>query len=260
MEEKNDGFNLQRKKQAFVLTLVGMILAAVVLVAAFFHDRGMNQSKDRITVMGEGKVAYQADTAVINLGMQINNVPMSDQVMNQLNQKIDDIIAAIGKLGVQKDQITTNSYNVSPAYDYKNGNQTVTGYNATETLAIKVKGTDKNPDLVGKITAAAGQVGSNQVQGVDYSISSLANLQQEARIKAIEDARTKAQALAQAAGIKKLGSVVSWEDATSAPQLQPLYENTLAASAGSEKSVVPAEIPAGTQEVTVDVNVNFASE
>ncbi|MDR3559380.1 MAG: SIMPL domain-containing protein [Candidatus Pacebacteria bacterium] len=258
MEETNGEFNSQRRKQAFVLTLVGMILVAVVLVMALFPGRGENQNKDRIMVMGEGKVSYQPDTATINLGMQINNTPTSDEAMNQLNTKIADIIAAVGKLGVQKDAITTSNYNVSPGYNYKDGSSTISGYNANETLAIKVEGADKNPDLVGKITAVAGTVGSNQVQGIDYSVSSLANLQQEARIKAIEDARTKAQALAQAAGIKKLGPVVSWQDASNAPQPVPMYSDALAMPAGAGKSVAPAQVPSGTQEVTVDVNVNFA--
>jgi uncharacterized protein YggE len=260
MEETNNNCDCQKRGQDFVLIIVGMVLVAAVLVVALLRDRWVNQDKNQITVMGEGKVAYQPDTAVINLGMQINQAATSQEAMDQLNQKISDIISAVGKLGVQKDQIITSNYNVSPAYDYKNGSQTVTGYNANETLAIKVEGTDKNPDLVGKITAAAGTVGSNQVQGVDYSVSSLNNLQQEARIKAIEDARVKAQALAQAAGIKKLGPVVSWEDATNAPQPVPMYGNALAAQSGAGKSVVPAEVPSGTQEVTVDVNVNFAAQ
>lgn len=247
------------KDPKLYLIALGMILLAAVLIVALLRDRWVSRDKNQITVMGEGKVAYQPDTATINLGMQINKAATSQEAMSQLNQKIAAIMAAVGKLGVQKDQIATSGYNVSPNYDYKNGSQTVSGYNAAETLAIKVEGVDKNSNLVGKITAAAGTVGSNQVEGIDYSISSLNNLQQEARIKAIEDARVKAQALAQAAGIKKLGPVVSWEDASNGPQPVPLYNKALMAPATSDAVVPPAQVPAGTQDVTVDVDVNFAT-
>ena len=87
------------------------------------------------------------------------------------------------------------------------------------------------------------------------------DLQQKARIAAIEDARSKAGALAAAAGIKNLGKVLSWyEDATNGGPT-PLYASDSVQGFGgapmASKTVSTPSISSGTQDIVIDMAVNF---
>lgn len=259
MEEINGEKYSPRKKQAFILTLVGIILVAAVLVTALLRDRWVKDDKKVVTISGEGKVSYQPDTASINLGVQIDKSPTSKDALDELNNKIGEIIKAVVAAGAKKENISTSDYSLSPAYDYNDGTSKVAGYNARETLRIKIEGVDKDTQIVGKIMAAAGSVGSNSVQGVNYSVSSLNDIRQKARVKAIEDARSKAAELAKAAGISKLEKVVGWQESGS-PEPGPLYEKAMAMDGRGAGNVPEAVVPAGTQEVTVIMNVDFRAE
>jgi uncharacterized protein YggE len=58
------------------------------------------------------------------------------------------------------------------------------------------------------VLSAATSAGANQLYGIRFEIEDLAPLQAEARKKAVEDARSRAERLAQLSGVK-LGPAIS---------------------------------------------------
>lgn len=77
-------------------------------------------------------------------------------------------------------------------------------YTATNSVEVTIR----NLDSAGKVLSAATAAGANQLYGVRFEIEDPSALQGEARKKAVEDARARAERLAQLAGVK-LGPAVS---------------------------------------------------
>jgi uncharacterized protein YggE len=246
------------------MIFVGMLLVAAIVVVALVRERIVNPDSNQVTVNGEGRVEYQPDTANITLGAQIDKAATAEEALRLLNEKMGKAIDAIKAAGIDQGDIKTKTYSLSPQYDFKNGVSTVSGYGANQQLEIKAKGIDKNPGIVSQVVSAASGAGINQVVDINFEVSNLNDLKQQAKIEAIGDARTKAGALAQAAGIKKLKKVVSWyENIIQSPDMQANdsgYGGGPTNAAMSAKAVVAPQIPSGNQEIIIDMGVVYEVE
>ncbi|HRY82765.1 MAG TPA: SIMPL domain-containing protein [Candidatus Moranbacteria bacterium] len=262
MEEINIKKEFDKKKYGFFLILAGIALIAIVVVVSLLREKIINPNQNQITVYGQGKVEYKPDTATITLGVRVDKAVSASEALNQLNIKIKKIDDAVLALGISADDIKTQNYNLYPAYEYKDGTSKVSGYNANQSLSIKVRKVDENVDLVNRVVSVSGDSGTNEIQGVNYYIDDLNSLKQKARVLAIADARSKAKDLAKAAGIKKLGKVVSWYEDMSpigdsnAVSIEGAMDGGMGIGGASPKAM-PSQISSGTQDITVGMGVNF---
>ena len=237
------------KKTAIMIT--GILVLGIIIVVAILRDRFVYQNQYQISVVGQGKVQYKNDTAKINLGVQIDRVSKAEDALSQLNTKINKIYSEVEKLGVNKDDITTQNYYLNPSYDVINGVSKVTGYSANQTIVVTVKDVEKNEGLISKIVEAATLNGANQINGITFENSNINDIKQQARIKAIEDARTRSKTLSKALGVK-LGKIVGWWE-TYNPDTN---------YGGNDKGGIGGggatpTITAGVGEMTVEVNVSY---
>jgi uncharacterized protein YggE len=261
MEEGNMVQSSSWKNPRFILKVLALVILGAIIVASILRERIVRDNEDTVTVTGRGKVSYQPDTAVVALGVKVENVAKAEEALNKLNDSTDKIIAAVKALGIPDEDIKTQTYSLAPHYEYsaESRNSSISGYDADQQLVIKAKGIDKDPGLSGRVIAEAGKAGSNQVIGVSFDISNLEELKQEARIQAINDAKSKSSELAKAAGIKKLGDVVSWyENIVQSPDNSQNFGYG-AGGTGAEKatSAVPAQIPSGTGDIIIEMSVNY---
>jgi uncharacterized protein YggE len=206
--------------------------------------------RDTISIDAEGKVTALPDIAKISIGVETQKKTVSE-AQTENSTKMNAIIAKLKDLGVAKEDIQTTNYSIYPTYDYSNGKQTETGFQITQNVDIKVRKLDSISDIL----AAVAQLGANQVGGVNFTIDDPESLRQQARLKGIEMAKSKAQALAEAAGVK-LGKVVGFSESSSTPQPPIFYAKDMAAGMGSAPSAAPAVEP-GSQDVIVDVTVIY---
>jgi uncharacterized protein YggE len=239
-----------------ILTALAMVLLAGIVVAAILRDRLVNQPQWQVSVIGQGKVAYQPDIANVTLGVQIDRVAKADEALNQLNDKINKIVVALKAAGINDNNIQTQNYSLFPQYDYPaGGTAQLSGYSANQQLIIKVDDIDKASSKVSKVISEATRLGANQVIGVTFDVTNLDDLKQEARVKAIDDAKNKAGRLANAANVR-LGKVVGWwENFLQAPGL-PYYGYYAEGKGGAVGGAAPV-VPSGSQEIVVEVNLNY---
>ncbi len=237
-----------------ILSLVGLILLAGVLVLALLRDRFVNQPQWQVNVTGQGRVSYQPDIANVTLGVQVDKVATAAKALQELNDKMTKVIAAVKASGVDEANIQTQSYYLNPQYDYKDGVTVPSGYSANQQLVVKVKDITGDSNKVAKAIASATEAGANQVAGVSFETSNLEDLKEQARLKAIADAKTKSVKLSEAAGVS-LGEVVGWwENLIQAPgQPVPYYDGKGGLGGGSASP----QLPAGNQEVVIEVNLNY---
>jgi hypothetical protein len=147
--------------------------------------------------------------------------------------------------------IKTTNYNVSPMYDWSNDRQTLRGYQVNQNLEVKLREIDK----ASQVLDIAGQLGLNQIGSLSFEIDDEESLKQEARVKAIEAAKNKAETLAGVAGVK-LGRIISFSE--SANQNFPIAYSAsykmMDESAGG--GAAPA-IEAGSNEIKITATVEY---
>lgn len=203
--------------------------------------------RDTITISGQGKVTAVPDIAVIEVGLMTEKSDVaSAQKENTL--KMNRLIKNLKVLGVEDKDIQTSYYNIYPQYDWPNGRQVLRGYQVNQGVSIKIRNLSK----IGDILAAAGEGGVNQVSGLSFNIDEPEKLRQEARIKALEAAKEKAEALAEAAEVK-LGKIVSFSEYSETPPVPYKSYESLGLGGGGS---VP-EIEKGTLDIVVNVTVSY---
>ena len=249
------------KSPRFVLLVTGMVLLATIVIVSIVREKIVNPSQNQVTVAGRGKVEYKPDTATVTLGVQVDKAPNAESALAQLNDKMNQIVAAEEALGIAKDKIKTQNYSLSPQYDYVNGRTSVSGFTANQQLSIKVEGLGEDTKILGKAISAASQNGANQVSGVKFETADLEALKLEARTLAIQDAKAKSVALAKVAGVK-LGKVTNWyENVLASPDATDYPSAYGMGTGGSEmavaKSAPSPQIPSGTQDIVIEMNVSY---
>jgi hypothetical protein len=242
------------KSPKAVIALIGLLLLAGIITVAILRDRIVNQQFKSVTVTGQGKVTYTPDLAIVNLGVQIDKVAKPEDALNQLNSKVEGIIKAVKALGIGDADIQTQNYSLYPQYDYKDNVSTVSGYNANEQLVIRVTGYDQDKNRLSQVIAAASKAGANQVNNLTFDASNLSDLKQEARVKAISDAKDKSTALATVAGVK-LEEITGWYENMVNPT--PMYSTEYAKGGMGGGAVSTPQTPAGDREVIVEVGVTY---
>ena len=246
------------KNPKFVLKLAAMLLLTGIVVVSIIRDRIVNNPQYQVSVSGQGKVAYNADIALVTLGVQVDKARTAEDALKQLNDKMNKIIEAIKKSGVKDGNIKTENYSLSPQYDVIGGMAKVSGYSANQQLSIKIIGIDKDQNLVGNTIAAASKAGANQVTGIKFDVSNLNNLKQEARLKAIADAKSKSANIASVAGVR-LKKVIGWyENILKSPDNSaPFYGYGLGGGGEGGGGVPAPQVPSGSQEIIIEINLNY---
>lgn len=237
-------------------TLVGF-LAFFILLFAYTKLAGpipfsvtsvTTQKTDSFSVTGEGKVTIIPDIANVSLGVSANGTTVK-QVQEDMNRRINAVSAAVKALGVAEKDIQTSNYSVSPDYDGSGPRQRITGYNANSTLTIKIRDIEK---INAVIDAAAG-AGANQIGGISFDVDDKTKAQNEAREKAVAEAKRKASDAARIAGFS-LGKIINYsEDFGGYPG--PLYAADRLPLAGGGEAKTNVE--PGSTEVRVTVTLSF---
>jgi len=195
---------------------------------------------------GDATVSKKPDMAFLSVGVE-SLKPTASAAQNDLASKAAKLIARAKALGIVDKDISTSGYSIGP--NYGNSNATIDGYRASEQIQLKWH----NVDTVGGALDSLVQQGAATQVGVGFGLANPKAAQAEARALAIVDARTRAQGMADAAGIK-LGQVIRVSDLSSYGGFP------LSGSVGYDKASLPAptQIPVGQLDVQVTVEVDFA--
>jgi uncharacterized protein YggE len=233
-----------------------VLLVAVALGGVFYvHGKkteGEDHTPTMISVSGEGKSAATPDIAMLSFGIQIQRQTTAKEAMDKLGKGMQAILDAVEKAGVDKKDITTQGLSLNPAYDWNNGQQIMRGFDASQTLMVKVRDLDKTSDVL----AAATNAGANSAGGVQFTVDDPEKARAEAREKAIEQAQAKAKVLAAQLHMH-LGKLKNFSEGGGV--VPPIMYGRGGAMALESKAmdVAPTPLPAGEQEVNVQVTMTY---
>jgi uncharacterized protein YggE len=203
-----------------------------------------------VSVSGHGEVNVPPDTASVSIGIDVIR-PTLGEAQEQATAQATAVIEALKAAGIADEDIQTAYFSVNILRDYsENADPTqITGFEIMNQLQVTVRDTDMLGDLLDEAVSA----GANSINGVTFSVDDQTAPASEARKLAVEDARTKAEELAVAAGLS-LGSVVSIAEGTVSPMPPPM-----STGAGGDMAMAEATVPVqpGSSTVAVDVSLTF---
>jgi len=218
----------------------------------FFINSLQTTKNSSFQADGTGKATGVPDTALISVGITQNSSTVED-AQTKVNQAAAKIISDIEKLGINEKDIKTADYSVNPEYDYSKGGQTITGYSVQQQLDIKVKPIEKVNNVIDTATTD----GANIVNGVSFTFSDdMQNkLETAARLQAVNNAKTKAEGLANAAGIR-LGKVIDVSEQNNSV-IVPVRNDLTPVMGGAQKVGAPTNITPGQNSVDITVTLSY---
>jgi len=241
--------------------VVAIFLAVLALYFGFQAYLGYktlpenNVYPEALSISGEGKATVSPDIATVDLGITTEGSKV-EQIVKENSDNMNALLAGVKTLGIAEKDIKTKSYSLQPRYEYdENGKRAFRGYTLSQTIEVKIRDFSK----IGNVLETATEKGANNIGDLQFTVDDMEKVRAEARAKAIEVAKAKAQSIAEQTGIKlkKISSI--YEDTGNYPY--PAYSEGMGAgmTAKAMSSVAPT-IQSGEQEITVRVTLNYRTK
>jgi len=219
----------------------------------FFQFKTLNQqNQNQITVSGEGKVYAAPDIATVTLGIETNGLSVK-QITEKNVTAMNKIIDGLKNLSIEEKDIQTTQYSVIPQYNYTEDRGRVpNGYTINQNIEVKIRDFAKISDVLSMAT----ENGANVVSSLQFTIDDPEQFKAEARAKAIEQAKVKAETLAKQAGVK-LGDIINvYENSYNYAPTNSAMQKTML-GAGESVSYDSAQIQTGEQEINLTMNITY---
>jgi uncharacterized protein len=205
-----------------------------------------------INVSGEGRVTVEPDLARLNLGVEVQR-DSADAALVDANGAFENLQQVLEDEGVAEEDIQTTGVTVQPVYNYNTDPPTITGYIAANTVEVKVRDLESVGPIIDGATSAAGD--AVRVNYITFEREDRDEANSQARELAAEDARQKAEALAEAAGVE-LGALQTLSETSLGPTPPIPFDEFAADRAEAEaggQAVPQTNISPGTLEVVINV-------
>ncbi|MCV7196543.1 hypothetical protein BST12_24310 [Mycobacterium angelicum] len=187
-------------------------IAAAVLSACDSHNPAPPGANPRqVTVFGSGQVQGVPDTLTADVGISFTAADVTT-AMNQTNDRQQAVVNALAGAGVDRKDIRTTEVTLQPQYSTPEatGTASITAYRADNAIEVKIHPPDAASRLLALIVGTGGD--ATRISSVSYSIADDSQLVKDARARAFEDAKNRAQQYAQLSGLH-LGKVLSISEA-----------------------------------------------
>jgi uncharacterized protein len=209
--------------------------------------RGVDHDEVLLRVSASGEAETRPDMAIFGAGVS-SIAPTSEAATNANNAKMNKVMAAVEALGVKRDDTQTQALSVGRIDYGRNKGQ----FEASNTVSVKVRDMDKASLVIGAATGA----GANILYGPNLTVDDKEAASKSAYAAAYKAARARADAYAEAAGLK-VGRILSITDgsAIEATLSEEMYES---ADAAARPTSVGPPIRAGLNTSNAQVRVDFA--
>lgn len=184
-----------------IVPLVATLVSCLLLAGCFSPDTtvctGETAVENGITVSGTGEASGPPDMAILELGIDFDSTSVSTSVADAFERAAradKSFIQATKAYGVQDRDIQTGFGSFSLQYDYSRPGTPTIIYLVQKTFVVRVRDLDRLSNIVGAALDAAGDAANLHLQCLQYTISHPEELEKTARQRAIEDARTRAEA------------------------------------------------------------------
>ncbi|MEK7567883.1 MAG: SIMPL domain-containing protein [Patescibacteria group bacterium] len=256
------------------LVAVGVIFMAAKTINEFRKGAYIGRdvaSQNTITVTGEGEVLAKPDIATFTFSVTEEGKTVSE-AQKKATDKTNKTMDFLKKRDVDdKKDTKTLSYNINPKYEYYYQPQImapcsvdycpprpvkepkIIGYEVSQTIEVKVR---KLEDA-GNLLTGVGEIGVQNVGGLQFKIEDEDKVKREAQEKAIDVAKEKAEKLADQLGVS-LVRITNFSEGGN----YPIYYNKMmtvsADSYGRGGAAEPApSVPSGENQILSNVTITY---
>jgi uncharacterized protein YggE len=221
-------------------------LAFALLLMAAQRPEPPAQQPPVLVVSGSSEVLAEPDEAVVRLGI-VKQANVAETAQQQANQVAEEILKAIGGVGVPSKDIQTSRLVLSPVYG-RDAERRIVSYNATNTVSVRLG----NLSIVGNVIDAGLKAGANELEGVQFHLKNELPSREQALREAVQEARGKAQAMAEALRVNLAEVLEATEGGvTVSPRVQALQ-----AVAGT-RPATPTPVSPGEIEIRANVTLRY---
>jgi uncharacterized protein len=199
--------------RSIAVAAAGLAITAVSACDSHNATPAPGVAPRQVTVLGSGQVQGVPDTLTADVGIEFS-APDVTSAMNQTNDRQQAVINALVGAGVDRKDISTNQVTLQPQYG--GPESTITGYRATNAIQVKIHPTDAASRMLALIVSTGGD--ATRISSVSFSIADDSQLVKDARARAFNDAKNRADQYAQLSGLR-LGKVLSISEAPGAAPL-----------------------------------------
>lgn len=234
---------ISARAKARLLTFVaaGVAMAGVAGCDATSGPAATGSADTRqVTVVGSGEVQGIPDALTAGVAMEAI-APDVTGAMNQSGERQQAVIDALVDAGISREDVSTTQVSLQPQFGAE-GTEII-GYRASNSIDVKIRDLGTASQALALIVSTGGD--ATRVNSVDYSIEDDSQLIQDARARAFEDAKNRAEQYAQLSG-SDLGNVISISESPGSTPPSPMPR-------GEAAMAVPLE--PGRQTVGLSVTV-----
>jgi uncharacterized protein YggE len=221
----------------------GLVIAATLLAAPALAQT----MSPAISVTGEANVSVAPDQALIEGGVT-SDAKTAREASEANNAAMGKVLLALKGAGIEEKDYQTSRLSLQPQFatpSKVSERAGIVSFRASNRVTVKVRDITKVANVIDVLVGA----GANEIGGINFEVTQASKHLDEAREKAIADARRKAEIYARAAGVT-LGEPISISE-EGAPV--PAFRGKMAAPMAAG-----APVAQGEETLSVTVGVTWA--
>ena len=255
---------LNNKK--FIKASVGLVGVLILFVLMLFINEVKtssyigreSQPLPSISVTGKGEVMAVSDIATLSINISKDG-STTKEAQSALNDLVTKTLAYLKSKNIEDKDVKSEYRGINPKYSNTQiycitypcpqGDSKITGYTASQSITVKIRDVDSAND----VRTGLANIGITNINGPTFSIDDEDTYTTQARSKAIDDARAKAEILAHDLHVR-LGKIVSFsENGGGYPMMYAAKDMAVSNMAGA-----PApELPKGENKITSNVTITY---
>jgi uncharacterized protein YggE len=251
------GYFHNRNKANLAVTTAIVILSIAILTAMEHNFTNVGAqtyltNNNTLFVSGSASNQTKPDKVTVSLGVETTDSTAQAALTsnsNLMNKVLEQLKAA----GVHENETSTSTFNITPNYNYTSNNNQgrLIGFTVSNSIQIE----SSSIESVSKWIDGPVSAGANNVNNIYFSLSNQKSDEMKNSLlkDAIDNAKTKADIAASAAGLKVIGvkSIIVGE--AGSPPPVPVY-NAKALDGAAES---PTPIISGQQEISATVSIIY---
>jgi uncharacterized protein YggE len=235
---------MTRRLLALAASLAALAFAAAPAVA--------ENLPPAITVSGEANVSVAPDLAQVDGGVT-SEAKTAREASEANNAAMGKVLLALKGAGIDEKDYQTSRLSLQPQYAQTGPNRSgppqISGYRAANRVTIKVRDVTKVANVIDTLVGA----GANEIGSINFIVTQASKALDEARTKAVADARRKAEIYAKAAGVTLGEPIGIAEEGASSP---PVFRARAVAAPMAGNA--PTPVAPGEELLSITVNVTWA--
>jgi uncharacterized protein YggE len=232
-------------RRATTTTYAAMILLAILLSSSVMSQEipppapppRAQPRGPAVTVTGGSDVSIAPDRAIVRLG-SVARGDAAASAQDSVNTAVQRVLDAVRHLDVADKNIATSGVTLSPIYTNQGQDREprISGFEARNTITITLDDVSR----VGPVLDAAIKAGANEVQGVSFELKDQTEPRSRALRQAVQNARTKAEAIAAGLGMRITGVLEATE--SDVPPPRPMMLGRAVAMETAPAPIQPGQV------------------